>query len=468
MTASIAARRVAPPRFWRDLVASIEDEQVIPIIGSELVTVETADGHVPLTTHIARQVEAALELEPAPEVLGLADVAARYLSEVGSQGYDAIYKETKYALDATSVAIPEALSKLAQIRGFKLFVTTTFDDLLVRAIDAERHDGQRDTKQYAFSPMSPDDFERPIKQYSEPVVYHLLGRASVAPKYAISEEDTLEFLHAITEKRPERLLEAFRSHSLLVLGTGYSDWLARFFLRVAKGQRLLFASSGVDVVAGRPARDDALLREFLDHFSPHTTILGNATDFVDELSVRWEEHATKQRISQEGDRLSPTDVAEMFNQPPPGSHAVFVSYASEDRDVASALAVRLREARLPVWFDRIGGLRGGDSYRATIERRIEEASLFIPVMSRRVVTNEPRFFRKEWEIARERAMSASQTLPFVMPVRVGDVDPNHPNIPKHISSAHWVETSGGTSFDDCVQRVLELFRKYQLAIEGGR
>ena len=57
---------------------------------------------------------------------------------------------------ATSV-IPglQSLRELAGVSAFRVFVTSTPDDLLVRAVDAERHGGLQRTEQIVFAPKLP-------------------------------------------------------------------------------------------------------------------------------------------------------------------------------------------------------------------------------------------------------------------------------------------------------------------------
>jgi len=68
------------------------------------------------------------------------------------------------------------------------------------------------------------------------------------------------------------------------------------------------------------------------------------------------------------------------------STAVFISYASQDAEVAQRICAALRQAGLEVWIDQ-GELRGGDAWDASIRRQIRECALFIPLISSN--TNKP-------------------------------------------------------------------------------
>ena len=55
--------------------------------------------------------------------------------------------------------------------------------------------------------------------------------------------------------------------------------------------------------------------------------------------------------------------------------AVFLSYASQDAEVAQHIANSLRSAGVEVWFDQ-SELRGGDVWDQTIRRHIRDCELF--------------------------------------------------------------------------------------------
>ena len=67
-------------------------------------------------------------------------------------------------------------------------------------------------------------------------MFHLLGSAS--GQLALTDAELLEHLHCwIEDYHPRRLFTALKEHDLLFLGCGFSDWLARFFIRIMSGKR---------------------------------------------------------------------------------------------------------------------------------------------------------------------------------------------------------------------------------------
>ena len=76
------------------------------------------------------------------------------------------------------------------------------------------------------------------------------------------------------------------------------------------------------------------------------------------------------------------------------SHAVFLSYASQDAEAAQKICETLRAAGIEVWFDQ-SELRGGDAWDASIRRQIKTCALFLPVISHTTHTRGEGYFRLE-------------------------------------------------------------------------
>ena len=68
-----------------------------------------------------------------------------------------------------------------------------------------------------------------------PCVYHLFGKVAASPSYVISDEDMLEFICALQSEHltPEKLFHELEHSHLLFIGSNFSNWLARLFLRDA-------------------------------------------------------------------------------------------------------------------------------------------------------------------------------------------------------------------------------------------
>lgn len=92
---------------------------------------------------------------------------------------------------------------------------------------------------------------------------------------------------------------------------------------------------------------------------------------------------------------------------------VFVSYKAEDRVRVSPLVDALEADGLSVWWDAHVG--GGDDWRDTIARHLDDAKCVIVVWSKRSIATEGRFVRDEAARALKRGA--------YLPVRIDQVDP---------------------------------------------
>jgi hypothetical protein len=86
------------------------------------------------------------------------------------------------------------------------------------------------------------------------------------------------------------------------------------------------------------------------------------------------------------------------------SHAVFLSYASQDAEAAQKICEALRAAGIEVFLDQ-SELRGGDAWDQKIRREIRDCALFIPIVSRHTQARLEGYFRLEWKLAVDRARS---------------------------------------------------------------
>ncbi len=107
-----------------------------------------------------------------------------------------------------------------------------------------------------------------------PVVYHLLGRLSASPTYVISDEDTLEFICALQSEHltPEKLFHELEHNHLLLIGSSFTNWLARLFLRMAKRRRLSDPRDVGEVLADSHSVGDGRLMGFLQQVSVRTRV----------------------------------------------------------------------------------------------------------------------------------------------------------------------------------------------------
>src|SRR6195256_3900457 len=274
---------------WDDLLSFIEERRVIPIVGPELLLVSTERGPRLLLDWVAEKLARRLNVNVAelPQPYTLNDVICWFLSARGRR--EEAYVRLRSIIKEANFEPPPALRRLAAITDFDLFVSTTFDPLLETAINLERFNGAPSTDVLSYAPNRVVDLPTERDRLQRPVVYHLFGKVSASPTYVISDEDLLEYICALQSEHlaPEKLFHELEHSHLLFIGSNFTNWLARLFLRMAKRQRLSDPRDVGEVLADDHSSQDDRLMAFLQQVSVRTRIYMGAERFVEELYERW-------------------------------------------------------------------------------------------------------------------------------------------------------------------------------------
>jgi hypothetical protein len=464
-----------PSIFWDQLIELIDETRVIPVVGQDLLTIPTMTGQKLLYPYIAERLAKYLSVSPdsLPKGGELNEVACRYITICKSKGKSAqgIYAALKtIAAEIDDLPVPEPLLQLAEIRPFQLFVTTTFDSCLIRALNQRRFGGNAKTHVFTHAPDEAEDLPCDLRSVGGPVVYHLMGKLSATPAYVVTQEDLVEFFHSLQSatRRPSLLFDELNCRSLLILGSRFPGWLTSFFMRMTKRQRLS-SNERTDYVADDVVNEDESLVLFLERFSSSTEIFrqAGAVEFVRELHKRWTERHPPTPVT-------PAAFPSQRTEFQPG--AIFLSYAKEDHPAVQKICDSLEESGLDVFLDRkqldprdddSNVLHPGDEWEVKLRRRISQCSLFIPIISGNSLGPRPRrFLRAEWRAALKELeqVSFSGEGNFLLPVVIDDTKEDHPELPPEFTRVQWVTLRGGEPTPAFVERVKELYRKYQLQL----
>ncbi len=439
---------------WEDLLNFIEEKQVIPIIGPELLKVDTETGPRLLYDWLAEKLAAKLNVDTSllPQPITLNDVVCWHLASHGRR--EEAYTRLRTILREATFTPPAAIRHLAEIADFDLFVTTTFDGLLEQAINEARFSGAQSTEVVSYAPNRVADIPGERGQFQRPVVYHLLGRVSASPTYVISDEDTLEFVCALQSEHltPEKLFHELEVNHLLLIGSNFSNWLVRLFLRMAKRRRLSDPRDVGEVLADDHSGSDERLMAFLQQVSLRTRVYTGAEDFVEELHRRWMARNGKSNVVPLGGpaRFLPPAVDMPEN-------AVFVSYAREDLPAVQRLKAQLDQAGITVWFD-MERLESGDDYDRKIRKNIARCAYFIPIVSANTDRRLEAYFRREWSYAIDRSRNMADGAVFILPVVVDDTPQTSAQVPDRFRAAHFTRLPGGEGAEAFAERLNALFR----------
>jgi hypothetical protein len=401
--------------FWDDLLAYVEDGRVLPVVGQELLQVQDVSLYRAVGERLlARYGIAGVDLREHQELNdAVCAIAAR--GKRVKDLYRPVHDILQKLVAAQTEPLP-ALRELASIAHFDLFATATPDDLLARALNHVRFGGAGQTDEIEYAPKLPTDRRRdmpqaPSSKYT--AVFHLFGKADVAPFFAIHDEDALEFAYTLQAgNAPERIFSELRSRNVLLIGCNFGDWLNRFFLRLSNSERLFSDQRAKkEFLVGAATAADPGFVVFVERFSQDSRCYSiPARDFVAELVRRWSERNPGALARFGGSNGAP---------PPPAGGStqgtIFISYSSDDIAAARRLFAGLEEIGGDVaWFDK-SALKPGDDWEQHILSAIQRCAIFVPLLSASTQSRTEGYFRREWDEAAERSRRI-QGRKFIFPV----------------------------------------------------
>lgn len=440
---------------WSKLLQAIAKGVVIPIVGRDLLRLDIHGREQLLYEYLAAELAARLEVECVPSPT-MDQVVAAYLNASRRNSRDDVNLKTLEILNQLrdsdgNLPAPAPLLKLATIQPLRLFLTTTADSCLTTALNSPAD------HIFAYAPNSRlRDIPRDYARSPERVIFHLFGKISGIPDSALIDEETLEFIWKLHEEslsgRLANFFDELRTKRLLLIGNAHPDWLARFFVRLARRERLYSGNDAREFVADAAVVSDVHLRDFLENFSPQTKSFGVASpiDFVDQLAARWDAFPDKP-----GTDLD--EVPAAAAKPP----AVFVSYASQDRAAVERLQAGLGEAGLDVWFDR-DRLESGDPWWRVIDQNIVGCDVFVAVISANTNKREEGVFIREWNRALERLNDMDKTTArFIHPVIIDDTADGAVSF-SGFREFHFARATGGTLAPEFVKKLKDIVRERRL------
>lgn len=464
--------------FWEELLAQIESGQVVPVLGPELLSIESEGQTLQLYQVLAQRLLAKYALTgqmltadspPAPadnsiflrpyHELNDAVCALAARGKRVQDLYRPIHDLLKTLLEALSPSTLAPLRALASIGPLRLFVSTTPDDLFTLALNSERYQGQELTQQIICSKPNNDLSASNSNDYS--AVFYQFGLSSTTPcTFAIHDEDTLEFIYKLQMdgalSKPV-LFSQLRNQHLLLIGCNFPDWLSRFFIRLSNEKRLADNRIKHEFLVEQISSQSDTLIMFLERFSPDTWIMRyQAKDFALELARRWhEKHPT--------DANTPSTASSTLNVNPLKSNAtLFISYSHTDSDAAKQLHAELLELGAEIaWFDK-SDLHAGDDWEQKIKNQIKSCQLFFPLISATTEARDEGFFREEWTLASERARRI-QGRKFIIPIAI-DVNYNsatteYQRVPESFLSAQYGHAPAGRMSEALRNELKRLIRE---------
>jgi len=137
------------------------------------------------------------------------------------------------------------------------------------------------------------------------------------------------------------------------------------------------------------------------------------------------------------------------------SHAVFLSYASQDAEAARHICAALRAAGIEVWLDQ-SELRGGDAWDQKIRQQIRDCALFVPIISANTAARGEGYFRLEWGLADQRTQMIARNKTFIVPVCVDATPDAGADVPDSFLRVQWTRLPAGATPAAFGQRIATL------------
>jgi len=392
---------------WKSFIYRLNAGDVIPVIGNDLSLLENEEGRtVSLNRYIVEKLIEIEEIPPGNKSIGEIVLGFPGVKSTIKSIYEQISGKKFYT---------RPLEKLAAITDFDFYVSTSFDDLLEKALRKTRNlsGNELNIINYSLQAKSPGKVDAKVN------IFNLLGSRYDFDLTAIDEETMLEYFFTISwrdnELHPqaEYFLRKVNDKNFLFIGCDFPDWLMRFVVRILTNRRIKEKAFS-DYIVCDTNKEFGKLKNFLAYCEKDFVVIedgepSNPEAFVDLLYEKWAEKKVT-----------------------PSKGSVFLSYYNKDQEDAGILKKALESENIDVWFDK-DDLPAGD-VNERIWKAIDKCDIFIPIISGQCLeAGEGESYAKdfEWKWAGkiyEYKRKSNQKF-VILPCSVGDVDRKDERIP---------------------------------------
>lgn len=440
-------------RNWELLMNAVDEKKVVPIIGDNLIQVEVENGkRINIRDFILKALSerfnSMAECKDYSQIEELIREHNRQLRNAGD--VTDIYYEIFDILRTANVVVPVFLKELFQICRFPLILTTSC------ARDINKDFGVLPNRIKVYNKNPSSDIMVAELDESSPTLYYLFGRLSMTKRsFKVTEDDLLDYLHCWhnSDSRPSHLGEYLSGKFLLVLGCDYPNWLFRFFWHSIRNFSIVPTTSdmqGVVTVSDYCDNSDEELMNFLSRVQ--TSVYRKAESFISEFIEIYKLRQEEKKESTLDTEEYENELGDIVERPD-----IFISYASEDYDIASTIAQKFKNFGAEVWFDKVD-LDAGEKYEKIITEKIQDCKRFVPILSKSTLTPGRRFFKKEWKQAIEEA-SYRLNEPYITPISIGGFNPFiERGIPDEFTKEAHIINYNDDSFDSSLKRLIRSFR----------
>jgi hypothetical protein len=449
--------------FWNDLLIRIGEGEVVPVVGPGAVTFGLGNEllYPWLAQRLPTELDPPLTFEQPPRDLQEVVDAQRGKG----QRVERIYRQLHKIVEDPGLRPGATLAALGAIEGFHLFISTTFDPLLARAVESASPGGKPEERRGASSLTSPcPDLPLELAKMQKPqqrFVYQILGCAQPYRDFVVWDDDVFRFLLRLDQQLPLlfKLSEALQKSHFLVLGLSFADWLLRFFVQVVKHQPLSELAGTEPFIFEKlePTERDKVVIYFSRLTKQIRVFPADPLDFIGQLFDRWRQ---KHPAPAGDDYLMNKAHREKHRAP----CCIFVSYVGADLEIARYIVSQLQNAGLLVWFNKEQITIGEDWPEALREAVDQTCSLFLSIISNNSAKGFDNYALFERNVASKRLERLPETATFYLPLRIDDGEPIVPdNEPRRVKKMQIERKFGGHLDPDFIGQLRDLQNKCRLA-----
>lgn len=292
-----------------------------------------------------------------------------------------------------------SLHKLARIKSFDLFINTTYDNFLFKALKKVRIDPLHTF----FYTTKQNNIDQKMPAINDSLIFHIFGNLMVKDNLYIAYtegqmvdtilkyfKDIENFLSANL-----RLIQRMVDSYLLFIGCEYDDWLLQYLICLLSSNS--YKNENFKLILG-----DNFKRTSKDLFQQLIRFL------IKQKKVEFYRADDGKFVDMLFNEIKTRDPEEII-QPKDFPGSVFISFEGRDRPVAKELTGALQDAGIGVWLDQYN-LRLGKKVKEEIIDAINKCTVFIPLTSKHTKKKvdkkkDLKYHIKEWEYAHSKYLT---------------------------------------------------------------
>lgn len=327
---------------WDCFIEALSSNKIVPVIGSEFLVddnnyLDTQDAHIIL----ARRIAPSYDISDVP----------KSLQELLS--YDIVWRLHDKILE-TQLTPSNTLNKILSIIKFPFVITTSFTPIVEDTM--KRIWGEIDVVNNNWQVLNEDS------KQDKPILCYMYGKADANSRFCLSDNDILLACKTYLSRDGYFYhLEQYLSHHyLLFWGHDYKNGIDSFMWQILRDS---------ESNSYRRSKKNDRLIEFISIIERGLQLFPEIV--INEINRRLEVYKAKRQI--EYDSLIIPD----------GNLDVYISYASEDRQIAISIFELLKNNNIKAWFidKEKGELKPDHPYWLKIKNGIKRSAHFMPIIT---------------------------------------------------------------------------------------